>query len=199
MRQQAGDAELHLLVRTPEQLDAAIEVRPASITLDYLDLYGLRPSVERVKASGIAARVASPRVLKPGEARILNFLLSLECQILVRSTGMLHALREKEHPFLIGDFSLNAANSLSAAEYLQAGCAADADARSECGAGGGPGAGRGRGEHRSGGVSAPAGFPHGALRVLPVPVGRARATRIADGPAKSIAWSCGIRRAARIR
>ncbi len=114
-----GDAELHLLVRTPEQLDAAIEVRPASITLDYLDLYGLRPSVERVKASGITARVASPRVLKPGEARILNFLLSLDCQILVRSSGILNALREREHPFLIGDFSLNAANSLSAAEYLK--------------------------------------------------------------------------------
>ena len=120
-RRSAGtaSAELHLLVRTPEQLDAAIAIRPASITLDYLDLYGLRPSVERVKASGIAARVASPRVLKPGESRILNFLLSLECQILVRSTGILHALREKEHPFLIGDFSLNAANSLSAAEYLK--------------------------------------------------------------------------------
>jgi len=114
-----GEAELHLLVRTPEQLDAAIEVKPASITLDYLDLYGLRPSVERVKASGITARVASPRVLKPGEARILNFLVSLECQILVRSTGILNALRDREHPFLIGDFSLNAANSLSAAEYLK--------------------------------------------------------------------------------
>ncbi len=114
-----AEAELHLLVRTPEQLEAAIELAPASITLDYLDLYGLRPSVERVKASGIAVRVASPRVLKPGEARILNFLLGLDCPILVRSTGILHALREKKHPLLIGDFSLNAANSLSAAEYLK--------------------------------------------------------------------------------
>ena len=112
-------AELHLLVRTPEQLDAAIELSPASITLDYLDLYGLRPSIERVKAAGIAARVASPRVLKPGESRILNFLLSLECRILVRSTGILHALGKEKHPVLIGDFSLNAANSLSAAEYLK--------------------------------------------------------------------------------
>jgi putative protease len=110
---------LHLLVRTPEQLQAAIDMRPASITLDYLDLYGLRPSVERVKFANVVARVAAPRVLKPGEARILNFLLSLECQILVRSTGILHFLREREHPFLIGDFSLNAANSLSAGEYLK--------------------------------------------------------------------------------
>ena len=43
-----GPVELHLLVRTPEQLEAALELRPASITLDYLDLYGLRPSLERV-------------------------------------------------------------------------------------------------------------------------------------------------------
>jgi putative protease len=114
-----GETELHLLVRTPEQLEAAIEIRPQSITLDYLDLYGLRPSVERVKSSGITARVASPRVLKPGESRILNFLLSLECQLLVRSTGILNALKDRDHPFLIGDFSLNAANSLSAAEYLK--------------------------------------------------------------------------------
>jgi putative protease len=118
-----GAAELHLLVRTPEQLDAALQCAPDSITLDYLDLYGLRPSIERVKASGIVARVASPRVLKPGEARILNFLLSLDCQILVRSTGVLHVLGAKEHPPLIGDFSLNAANSLSAAEYLALGVA----------------------------------------------------------------------------
>jgi putative protease len=115
----AGRTQLHILVRTPDQLDAAIEVRPASITLDYLDLYGLRPSVERVKASGIVARVASPRVLKPGEARITTFLLSLGCQILVRSTGILHTLGTKDRPYLIGDFSLNAANSLSAAEYLK--------------------------------------------------------------------------------
>jgi U32 family peptidase len=116
-----GPIELHLLVRTPEQLDAALSLRPASVTLDYLDLYGLRPSVERVKSSGIVARVASPRVLKPGEARILNFLLSLDCTLLIRSAGLLHALQERSHPQLIGDFSLNAANSLTAEMYLELG------------------------------------------------------------------------------
>ncbi len=115
----AQSPELHLLVRTPDQLSAAIDLAPASITLDYLDLYGLRPSVDRVKASGLVARVAAPRILKPGEARIVNFLLSLDCQILVRSTGIVNALRDRQHPFLIGDFSLNASNSLSAAEYLK--------------------------------------------------------------------------------
>ncbi len=79
-------------------------------------MYGLRPSVERIKTSGIAARVASPRVLKPGEERILNFLLSLDCAILVRSAGMIDAL---SHAELIGDFSLNAANSMAVETYLK--------------------------------------------------------------------------------
>lgn len=106
--------QLHLLVRTPEQLEAALDLAPASITLDYLDFYGLRPSVDRVKSRGIAARVASPRVMKPGESRISNFLLSLDCAILVRPAGLLDVLQNSEHPPLIGDFSLNAANSVAA-------------------------------------------------------------------------------------
>ncbi len=116
-----AEGQIHLLVRTSEQLDAALGLRPSSITLDYLDLYGLRPSIDRVKSEGIPARVASPRVLKPGESRILNFLLSLDCAIVVRSAGMLQVLRERAHPSLIGDFSLNAANLLTAETYLALG------------------------------------------------------------------------------
>ena len=121
--EQEAAPQLHVLVRTPEQLEAALLLapRPASITLDYLDLYGLRPSIERVKASGIAVRVASPRVLKPGEARILNFLVDMDCPILVRSAGLIHALRVRDHAPLIGDFSLNIANSISAELFLDLG------------------------------------------------------------------------------
>ena len=121
----ANSAQLHLLVRTPEQLDEALalaaDVPLGSITLDYLDLYGLRPAVERVQAAGITARVASPRVLKPNEQRIVNFLRRLECQVVVRSGGLLAAFQEGDRPTLIGDFSLNAANLLSANSYLQLG------------------------------------------------------------------------------
>jgi U32 family peptidase len=113
--------QLHLLVRTPEQLEAALAVRPASITLDYLDLYGLRPSLDRVKACGIEARIASPRVLKPGEERIAAFLLKCDCPILVRSAGLLEKLVHQPHPPLTGDFSLNAANAITARELLHRG------------------------------------------------------------------------------
>ena len=96
-------------------------MRPASITLDYLDLYGLRPSVERVKSESIPVRVASPRVLKPGEERILNFLASLACPILVRGAGMIAPLQLAATEALIGDFSLNAANTITTQTYLDLG------------------------------------------------------------------------------
>ncbi len=121
----APELQLHLLVRTPEQLEAALGLAAntplGSITLDYLDLYGLRPAVELVQTAGITVRVASPRVLKPNEQRIVNFLRRLDCQVLVRSGGLLEAFQDGERPTLIGDFSLNAANILSAASYLRLG------------------------------------------------------------------------------
>ncbi|MCB9453269.1 MAG: U32 family peptidase [Anaerolineaceae bacterium] len=117
----APEPRLHLLVRTPDQLDAAIDLRPTSITLDYLDLYGLRPAVERIKAEGITPRVASPRVLKPQEQRVVNFLLRLDCPILVRSGGLLEAMQGRHQHPLIGDFSLNVANQIAADTYFRMG------------------------------------------------------------------------------
>jgi len=111
-------AQLHLLVRTPEQLEAAIAAAPASITLDYLDLYGLKPSVELLKESGVDPRVASPRIIKPGEERITDFLLRLACPILVRPAGLLDVLRSAGSSRLTGDFSLNAANAITAEVLL---------------------------------------------------------------------------------
>lgn len=121
VEQVAGEACLHVLVRAERQLAAAIAARPASITLDYLDLYGLWPSLERVKASGVPVRVASPRVLKPGEDKIAEFLAKLNCELLVRSAGLLERLREMGIGGLTGDFSLNAANRLTARTLLDMG------------------------------------------------------------------------------
>jgi len=120
-------AQVHVLVRTPEQLEAALAVRPASITLDYLELYGLKPSVAQVKAAGIRCRVASPRILKPTEHHIRRFLSSLDCEILVRSGGLLYDLQrvpQAQRPALTGDFSLNAANVVTAQMYLDMGLTA---------------------------------------------------------------------------
>ena len=114
-----GPPQLHLLVRTPEQLEAAIALAPASITLDYLDLYGLRPSLDRVLATGLTVRVATPRVLKPGEEKMAAFMRNLGVPLLVRSAGLVESLQGRAN--MIGDFSLNAANSLTAAAFLEMG------------------------------------------------------------------------------
>ncbi len=121
--------QLHVLVRSPEQLSAVLdrlEVPPASITLDYLELYGLRPSVDRIREAGVLPRVASPRILKPSEQNVIRFLLSLECPIVIRSGGLLFDLIRNSsidaaRPELVGDFSLNAANAITVAELLDLG------------------------------------------------------------------------------
>lgn len=105
---------LHLLIRSPDQLAAAIALRPDSITLDYLDLEGLKPALAQVRAAGIAVRIAAPRVLKPEDERVVRFLRKLDAPLLVRSTGLLEMLRDDPAVELTGDFSLNAANILTA-------------------------------------------------------------------------------------
>ena len=119
----AVESQLHVLLRSKDQLAAAIDCRPASITLDYLELYGLRESVDQIKAAGIACRVASPRILKPSEQKVARFLVSLDCEILVRSAGLLtDLLKQPGVPErLIGDFSLNASNFLSFKTLLEMG------------------------------------------------------------------------------
>lgn len=129
-----GSAKLHVLVRTAEQLDGALraarsgtEIALSSITLDYLELYGLRPSVERIRQAGLRARVASPRILKPSEQKIVHFLRALECDILIRTGGLLQPLqagdgrRLADGVELFGDFSLNVANGITGQAYLERG------------------------------------------------------------------------------
>jgi hypothetical protein len=53
----------------------------------------------------------------------VHFLLKLDCEIVVRSSGLLYALQRETPPPLIGDFSLNAANVLSADAFLRLGLA----------------------------------------------------------------------------
>lgn len=122
---ESGAVELHVLVRTAEQLQAAIPCHPSSITLDYLELYGLRKSVGQVQDAGIPCRVASPRILKPNEHNVTRFLLSLECDLLVRSGGLLYELNSRHSaeplPSLDGDFSLNIANAISVGKFLDMG------------------------------------------------------------------------------
>ena len=130
----AGPA-LRVLCRTPAQVSAALELPwLTEVALDFLEVQGLAAQVRAVQASGRVAVVATPRVLKPDEERLILFYLKLGADaLLVRSIGLLHQLTAiasgaapmpaglpagSKLPALHGDFSLNAANTLSSALLL---------------------------------------------------------------------------------
>ncbi len=119
--------ELSVLARTPAQAEAAIDEGVERIYLDFLELTGLRAAVEKVRSAGRKAVVATPRVEKPGEEPILRKLLHLEpFGVLARHLGAVEAIvrareagdRKALALLLVGDFSLNAANALTAATLL---------------------------------------------------------------------------------
>lgn len=123
----AGPPQLHLLCRTPQQVDAALALPDTGdLYLDFLEVRGVREAVQRVARAGRRAVAVTPRVLKPNEERISRFYLGLGAHgLLVRSLGMLWSLQAQqagdEGPELIGDFSLNATNSLTATTLLDLG------------------------------------------------------------------------------
>jgi putative protease len=122
-------AELTLLCRTAEQVRAACEIAElGAVYLDFLEVKGARVG-SYAQQAGKLAIAASPRILKVDEERIYRFLLGLEADgILVRSLGLLHTLTTMGSngglaavPPLYGDFSLNAANGLTASFLLEQG------------------------------------------------------------------------------
>lgn len=134
---------LSLLCRSPQQVAAACAVTWLDeVVLDFLEIHGLRESVEAVRRAGKTVIVATPRIIKPEEERLFTFYVRLRPDaLLVRSAGFLQQLMDmggpgalyntrgpqsvdKEPlriPALHGDFSLNAANILSAGLLLQSG------------------------------------------------------------------------------
>ena len=137
--------KLSVLARNMDQVNAICEMveegeQIDEIVVDFLEVEGMKEAVARIRMAGVASIVASPRIIKPDESGIWRTLLRLEPDgLLVRSTGLLYRLKqlggtgaevdvgsEKEHhmvkiPTLYGDFSLNAANALTALEILHSG------------------------------------------------------------------------------
>jgi putative protease len=105
------------LVRDDAQLDAVLDAGAREVELDWMELVGLGRAVSRARARGARVVVATTRVQKPGEARIDAHLLRLEPDgVLIRSWGSLATLRAAAHAStqLLGDFSLNITNSVTA-------------------------------------------------------------------------------------
>lgn len=118
-------AQLVALCRSSEQLEAAIEAGLDEVELDWMELVGLAQAVTRARAAGLRVVIATVRVQKPGEEGYDRRLAALEPDaVLVRHWGALVHFAEMDagaRPRLIGDFSLNVTNSITAAELLARG------------------------------------------------------------------------------
>jgi putative protease len=118
------------LCRTDAQLDAAIEAGCAEVELDWMELVGLSCAAARAKAAGVRVVLAMLRVEKPGEEGIGEQIARL-CPdgVLVRHWGALTRFasgfprdaRDAQRPLLVGDFSLNVTNSITARYLLSQG------------------------------------------------------------------------------
>ena len=115
------------LCRTDAQLDAVLAAGADEVELDWMELVGLGKAVGRARAAGARIVIATPRVQKPGEDKIVAHLRKLAPDgVLVRSWAALATLLDLEpalRPRLHGDFSLNLTNSISAGFALGLGLA----------------------------------------------------------------------------
>jgi U32 family peptidase len=110
-------AQLNLLVREVSSLEALSGLPLHTVYLDFEHGKDYKPSLAKVRAMGFHAGIATTRILKPAEYHNLKVIEALAPDVvLVRNLGALHFLSGKGLD-LVGDFSLNVSNSLTAA-YL---------------------------------------------------------------------------------
>jgi putative protease len=108
------------LLRTLEQVEAALGLGYDELQLDFMELVGLGAAVEKARAAGAKVIVATPRVQKPGEEGYDRRFERLRPDgILARHLGAVEHFRRNPHAETVhGDFSLNATNALTARTLL---------------------------------------------------------------------------------
>ena len=128
----ADSARLTVTVRTLEQLDTVVGwappaglPAPAMVYCDFEDLRQYAAAVDRTRSAGMPVGLATLRVLKPGEDAFHRLIVRANPDaVLVRTLGSIDYFREQlPGANLVGDFSLNVANELSAAVVRRAGIA----------------------------------------------------------------------------
>jgi U32 family peptidase len=99
--------------------------RPAMVYCDFRDLSGYADAVSRGREAGVPIGLATLRITKPGDERFLDPVAEAQPDaVLVRHLAGLRYFRDRLPNLpLIGDFSLNLANELTAALLAGAGLA----------------------------------------------------------------------------
>jgi putative protease len=125
-------ATLRVLCRTMEQLDAALECGVRELYVDFEDIRRGKDAVAQVREAGKGARIflATPRIQKAGEQGFFKLIENAAPDgVLIRNLGAIsyfaeyNAAQSSNHQALqlIGDFSLNVANPLTAAHFMSKG------------------------------------------------------------------------------
>jgi len=109
-----GPALVVPMCRTDAQVDAVLAAGAAEVELDFMELVGLGRAVARVRAAGVRVVIATPRIIKPGEDRIIAHLQRLEPDALLARSWAAVAMLTGHGVPVHGDFSLNVTNAISA-------------------------------------------------------------------------------------
>ena len=111
----SSDSHLSVLVRSEEQLEAALRVGVQEILVDYEDIRRYKDAVAAVRAHGGAqVFLATPRIQKAGEEGFFKLIANAKPDgVLIRNIGAISHFAGSSLR-LIGDFSLNVANPVTA-------------------------------------------------------------------------------------
>ncbi|MBI1347319.1 U32 family peptidase [bacterium] len=113
---------LHVLCRTAEQLQAALQSDVTTLIADYQDLREYRGAIEAARLDGRQLLVAPPRIQKPEEMGLFRLIEKYAPDgVLVRNLAGLRYFQQAGLP-VVGDYSLNATNDLTVQYLIDQGC-----------------------------------------------------------------------------
>jgi len=113
---------LHVLVRSLDQLRTVLELGERRLGADFADIRQYREAVEICRGAKATLLLATPRIQKPDELGIFRLLEKQEPDgVLVRNYAGLRFFKDRGMP-VVGDFSLNVTNELTAEFFMVAGC-----------------------------------------------------------------------------
>jgi len=113
--------ELHILCRSLKQLEIALQQGCRSVYVEFHDIRDYRPAVSMARAAGTPIFLATLRIQKPGELGLFHALAKQQADgWLVRNLSAVEYARQHGIP-MIGDFSLNVTNPLTAEWMIERG------------------------------------------------------------------------------
>ena len=117
----AASPTLTLMCRTLDQLRCCVELPIDSLIADFQDIREYRHAVEIARSTDRSILLATPRIQKPEEMGLFRAMLKPQPDgMLVRNLSGLAFFRDNGVP-IVGDYSLNVTNELTASFLMQQG------------------------------------------------------------------------------